>query len=178
MRMDPSGDMVHLEFRVPSRGLIGLRTKILNATYGEAIMHHNFYDYEFFKGGIPHRNVGVLVGIERGEAVAYSLDALADRGDFFVQPGDPVYEGQVVGEHCKPNDIIVNVCKTKKLTNIRAAGADKKIILSPPRVFSLEDALEYIEEDELVEVTPKAVRLRKRQLSEKQRKRSRHEHEI
>ncbi|MFO0983930.1 MAG: translational GTPase TypA [Planctomycetota bacterium] len=177
-RMEPAGEMVNLEFLVPSRGLIGLRTKVLNATCGEAIMHHNFYDYEFFKGSIPHRTNGVMVSMEGGSCVAYSLDSLADRGDFFVKPGDPVYEGLVVGEHCKPNDIVVNVCRMKKLTNIRAAGADKKIILAPPRQFSLEDALEYIEEDELVEVTPKAIRLRKRFLTEKERKRNQHEHEI
>jgi GTP-binding protein len=177
-KMEPAGEMVNLEFHVPSRGLIGLRTKVLNATNGEAIMHHNFYDYEFFKGAIPHRQNGVMVAMEGGDAVAYSLDALADRGDFFVKPGDAVYEGLVVGEHCKPNDIVVNVCKTKKLTNMRAAGADRKIILAPPRLFSLEDALEYIEDDELVEVTPKVIRLRKRFLSEKDRKRNQHEHEI
>jgi GTP-binding protein len=143
----------------------------MNATSGEAIMHHNFYDYQPLRGDIPGRTNGVMVSTETGRTTAYSLDNLQDRGTLFVGPGEAVYEGQIVGEHCRDNDLPVNVCREKKLTNIRAAGADKSIILRPPRQMTLELALEYIEEDELVEVTPRAIRLRKALLKEADRRR-------
>ncbi len=170
LKMDSHGEMAHLEFTIPARGLIGLRTRLLNATSGEAIMHHNFYDYQATRGSIPARLNGVLISTEMGRVTAYALDNLQDRGVLFVGAGDQVYEGQVVGEHCRDNDLPVNVCREKKLTNVRAAGAEKSIILKPPRQMSLEQALEYIEEDELVEVTPKAVRLRKMRLKEADRR--------
>ncbi|MEW6743307.1 MAG: translational GTPase TypA [Planctomycetota bacterium] len=171
-RMDTKRGRMLVEFEIPARGLIGLRSRVLTVAGGEAIMHHNFLHYGPYRGPIPGRSNGVLVSMEDGMATAYALDALADRGSFFVRPGDGVYEGMIVGEHCKPGDIIVNVCREKRLTNIRAAGADKKIQLTPPRVLALEEALEFIEEDELVEVTPRAVRLRKRLLTLKERKRA------
>ncbi len=170
VKMDSRGEHTHLEFTIPARGLIGLRTRLLNATSGEAIMHHNFYDYQPARGAIPARLNGVMVSTETGRATPYALDNLQERGTLFIGGGEQVYEGQVVGEHCRDNDLPVNVCREKKLTNIRAASADKSIILKPPRVMTLEQALEYIEEDELVEVTPKAVRLRKVLLKESDRK--------
>jgi GTP-binding protein len=160
-----------MEFKVPSRGLIGLRTKLLNATRGEAVMHHNYLDYEPWRGEIPRRSAGVQVSMVDGEVTNYALFNLKDRGAMFVKAGDRVYEGMITGEHCKENDIIVHPARKKHLTNIRAAGADEKLIFPPPRVFSLEEALEYIEEDELVEVTPKSIRLRKKLLKFKDRKR-------
>jgi GTP-binding protein len=170
VKMDSRGEHTHLEFTIPARGLIGLRTRLLNATSGEAIMHHNFYDYQPTRGAIPARLNGVLISTETGRATPYALDNLQERGTLFIGGGEQVYEGQVVGEHCRDNDLPVNVCREKKLTNIRAAGADKSIILKPPRVMTLEQALEYIEEDELVEVTPKAIRLRKVLLKESDRR--------
>jgi GTP-binding protein len=170
VKMDSRGEHTHLEFTIPARGLIGLRTRLLNATSGEAILHHNFYDYQPTRGNIPARLNGVMVSTETGRATPYALDNLQERGTLFIGGGEQVYEGQVVGEHCRDNDLPVNVCREKKLTNIRAASADKSIILKPPRVMTLEQALEYIEEDELVEVTPKAVRLRKVLLKESERK--------
>src|SRR5205823_3125553 len=137
---------------IPARGLIGLRTRLLNATSGQAIMHHTFYDYQETRGAIPIRSNGVMISTETGRVTAYALDNLQDRGALFVGAGEQVYEGQIVGEHCRDNDLPVNVCREKKLTNVRAAGSDKSIILKPPRQFTLELALEYIEEDELVEV--------------------------
>jgi len=172
VRMDTRGEFTHMEFTVPARGLIGLRNRLLNATNGTAIMHHNFYEYEFFRGGIPGRANGVLIASEPGQVTAYALDGLADRGVMFVRPAEAVYEGQIVGEHCRDNDIEVNVCRAKKMTNIRAAAADKTVVLKPPREMTLELALEFIEEDELVEVTPDAIRLRKRLLRENDRKRA------
>jgi len=169
-KMDSRGDLVHLEFTIPARGLIGLRTRMLNATSGEAIMHHNFYDYQAVRGDIPARLNGVMVSTETGRATPYALDNLQERGSLFIAGGEQVYEGQVVGEHCRDNDLPVNVCREKKLTNVRAAGSDKSIILKPPRQMTLEQALEYIEEDELVEVTPKAIRLRKMLLKEADRR--------
>jgi GTP-binding protein len=170
LKMDSHGDLTHLEFTIPARGLIGLRTRLLNATGGQAIMHHNFYDYQPVRGGIPARVNGVMVSTETGRATPFALDNLQERGILFIGGGEQVYEGQIVAEHCRDNDLPVNVCREKKLTNIRAAGADKAIILKPPRQMTLELALEYIEEDELVEVTPKAIRMRKRFLTENERK--------
>jgi GTP-binding protein len=172
LKMNSRGDMTHLEFTIPARGLIGLRTRLLNATGGQAIMHHNFFDYQPVRGAIPARLNGVMVSTETGRTTAYALDNLQERGSLFIGPGEQVYEGQIVAEHCRENDLPVNVCREKKLTNIRAAGADKAIILKPPRQMVLELALEYIEEDELVEVTPSAVRLRKMYLKENDRKRA------
>ncbi|MCP4589812.1 MAG: translational GTPase TypA [bacterium] len=161
-----------LEFAIPTRGLIGLRNRLMTATQGTIIMHHNFYEYEFFRGGIPHRTNGVLVASESGQVTAHALDSLAERGVMFVSPGQQVYLGQVVGEHCREGDLIANVCRGKKLTNIRAAAADKTVVLKAPRELTLEVALEFIEDDELVEVTPDAIRLRKRHLVESDRKRA------
>jgi GTP-binding protein len=168
--MESRNDLTHLEFTVPARGLIGLRTRLLNATSGEAIMHHTFFDYQPSRGVIPARLNGVLISTETGRTTAYALDGLQDRGVLFIEAGQQVYEGQIVGEHCRDNDLGVNVCREKKLTNMRAAGSDKSVILKPPRQMTLEQALEYIEDDELVEVTPSAIRLRKTFLKENDRK--------
>jgi len=170
--METRGDSTVMEFTIPARGLIGLRNRMLTATNGTAIMHHNFYEYEFFRGDIPGRRNGVMIANEPGQVTAYALDNLADRGDLFVAPGTRVYEGQIVGEHCRDNDLEVNICRAKKMTNIRAASADKTVVLQPPRVMTLEMALEFIEDDELVEVTPDAIRLRKRSLKELDRRRA------
>ncbi|MCR4293214.1 MAG: translational GTPase TypA [Candidatus Kuenenia sp.] len=163
----------HFEFKAPSRGLIGLRNRLLSSTRGEAVMHHNFYDYEPYKGDIVHRTQGVLVSMAAGETTAYALDGLQDRGMMFVKPGEEVYEGMIVGEHCEQNDIVVNVIREKKATNIRQATGEKGVKLSPHREFSLEMALEYIEDDELVEITPKTFRLRKKFLTENERRTTR-----
>ncbi len=171
--MDAMESRTQVEFTVPARGLIGLRNRLLTATNGTAIMHHNFYEYEFFRGSIPGRANGVLMASEPGMATAYALQNLADRGSFFIAPREPVYEGQVIGEHCRENDLPVNVAREKKLTNMRAAGSDKTVVLKPPREMTLEMALEFIEDDEYVEVTPDALRLRKRVLKESDRKRIR-----
>ena len=170
--METRGDSSVMEFTIPARGLIGLRNRMLTATNGTAIMHHNFYEYEFFRGNIPSRQNGVMIASEPGQVTAYALNNLADRGDLFVAPGTQVYEGQIVGEHCRDNDIEVNICRAKKMTNIRAASADKTVVLKPPRAMTLEIALEFIEDDELVEVTPDAIRLRKRSLKELDRRRA------
>ncbi|MBX2890409.1 MAG: translational GTPase TypA [Saprospiraceae bacterium] len=170
--MEPKGDRFLLRFDIPSRGIIGLRSNILTATQGEAIMTHRFEGYEPWKGEIAGRQNGSLIVMETGTAIAYSLDNLQDRGIFFVEPGEEVYEGQVIGENNRPNDLVVNVTKTKKLTNMRASGADDKASLPPPRRFTLEEALEYIQEDEYVEVTPKNIRLRKVHLNENDRKKA------
>jgi GTP-binding protein len=167
-----SGGFVHLEFTVPARSLMGLRSRMLNATQGEAIMHHTFLGYEPVRGTTPGRPFGVLIANETGMSTAYSLDALYDRGEFFIKPGDQVYEGQVVGEHCRAGDLVVNVVKGKKLTNVRAAGKDDNSQVRPVRIMSLETCLEYIEDDELVEVTPSTVRLRKIMLIEADRRRA------
>jgi GTP-binding protein len=161
----------HVEFSIPARGLIGLRTKLLNATRGEAIIHHRFEGYRPQEGEVPHRANGVLVSQERGKAVGYALFKLQERAEMFVAPGDEVYEGMIVGENSRDNDLVVNPIKEKKLTNIRSAGNDENILLKPPRKMSLEMALEYIEDDEYVEVTPAAIRLRKMRLTEQERKR-------
>ena len=163
--------MTHIEFTIPARGLIGLRTRLMNATSGEAIMHHNFYDYQPVRGSIPARVNGVMVSTETGRSTAYSLDNLQERGTLFIGAGESVYEGQIVGEHCRDNDLPVNACREKKLTNVRSSTAEKTILLKPPRQLTLELALEYIEEDELVEVTPRAIRLRKMFLKEAERRR-------
>jgi GTP-binding protein len=170
VKLETRGDNAHIEFTIPARGLIGLRTRLLNATSGLAIMHHTFFDYQPTRGPIPGRLNGVLISLETGTTRPFALDGLQDRGIMFVSAPVPVYEGQIVGEHCRDNDLVVNVCKEKKLTNMRASGSDKSIILKPPRQMTLELALEYIEEDELVEVTPTAIRLRKMYLKENDRK--------
>jgi GTP-binding protein len=169
---DAKGGHVRQEFLIPSRGLIGLRTKMLSSTRGEAVMQTLFHGYAPHKGPIPGRSTGVQISMAEGGAVAFALFGLKDRGPHFVKPGDPCYEGMLVGEHCRPDDIDVNPCRTKRLTNIRSAGNDENVILSPPRVFGVEEALEYIEDDELVEVTPKSIRLRKRILSETARRKA------
>jgi GTP-binding protein len=171
VKMDSRGDMTHMEFLIPARGLIGLGTRLMNATSGQAIVHHNFYDYQPLKGAIPSRVNGVMVSTETGRATPFALENLQERGMLMVAAGEQVYEGQIVGEHCRDNDLPVNVCREKKLTNFRAATSEKSILLKPPRQLTLELALEYIEEDELVEVTPRAVRLRKMYLRENERKR-------
>ncbi len=165
-------DYVHMEFMIPSRGLFGLNARILTATQGRAVMHHTFERYEPMRGSIPQRQAGVMIATETGTVTAYALDALYDRGAFFVKPGDEVYEGQVVGEHCKDNDIPVNAAKTKQLTNIRSSSKDDAARVRPPRIMSLEVCLEYIQQDELVEVCPKSIRIRKRLLKEGDRRRA------
>jgi GTP-binding protein len=162
---------IHMEFNIPSRGLFGLHARLLTATQGRAVLHHNFERYELMRGSIPQRQAGVMIATEPGTVTAYALDALFDRGTFFIEPGDVIYEGQVVGEHCKDNDIPVNPVKAKQLTNMRAAGKDDNARVKTPRRMSLEQALEYIQEDELVEITPKFIRIRKRLLKEADRKR-------
>ncbi|GAB4289433.1 MAG: translational GTPase TypA [Coriobacteriia bacterium] len=164
---------VHLEFKIPSRGVMGLRTRILNGTRGEATLFHHFSEYGPYRGVVGGRQNGSLIAMSTEPAVAYALDALQQRGTLFVGPGELCYEGMIVGEHAKDNDLVVNVAKSKQLTNMRAASADKGIQLTPPRTFTLEEALEYIEDDELVEVTPTSVRMRKRLLSENDRKKAR-----
>jgi GTP-binding protein len=170
--MMPKGDMVRLEFDIPSRGLIGLRNNLLTATQGEAIMAHRLKDYEPWKGPMPMRINGVLISKEKGTATPYSMDKLKDRGTFFIHPGVDVYTGQIMGEHIKPGDLVVNLCTAKQMTNFRAAGKDDNAVLAPPREFSLEEAMEYIQEDEYVEVTPENIRLRKIFLDENERKRA------
>ena len=171
IHMDTKGDRTHLDFDIPARGLMGLRSNLLTASQGEAVVAHRFKGYEPYKGDIERRTNGSLVSLETGVAVAYSMDKLQDRGRFFVEPGDVFYAGQVVGEHTRERDLNINICKTKKLTNMRASGSDDKVMLPPPIKFSLEEALEYIQEDELVEVTPKSMRIRKIILDEIERKR-------
>ncbi|MCG3165825.1 MAG: GTP-binding protein TypA/BipA [Bacteroidia bacterium] len=169
--MQPKGDLVHLEFQIPSRGLIGLRNNILTATAGEAIMAHRFRSYEPWKGDIPGRINGVLISIGAGKSTAYSIDKLQDRGFFFIDPGDEIYGGMIIGENNRMDDLVINVMTEKKLTNMRASGSDAKVKIAPARKFSLEEAMEYIQEDEYVEVTPKSIRLRKIYLDENERKR-------
>jgi GTP-binding protein len=166
-----TGGFVHMEFSIPARSLIGLRSRLLTATQGNAVVHHSLLGYEAVRGSIPHRQNGVLLASEPGLCTAYALDALYDRGIFFIRPGDEVYEGQVIGENCKAGDLVVNVVKGKKLTNMRASGKDDNSQVRPPREMSLEGCLEYIDEDELVEVTPTKVRLRKIMLREADRRR-------
>jgi GTP-binding protein len=170
LKMESIGDQTHLEFTIPARGLIGLRTRLLNATQGQAILHHNFHEYAPYKGDIPSRVNGVMVSTETAKATAHAIENLQERGIMFVAPMDSVYEGQVVGEHCRDNDLPVNICREKKLTNMRASTAEIKTTIKSPRLLPLELALEYIEDDELVEITPKSIRLRKALLKENERK--------
>lgn len=172
VHMEPRGDRTLLEFEIPTRGLMGLRSNLLTASQGEAIVAHRFKEYQPFKGEIESRSNGSLVSLETGQSIAYSMNKLLDRGRFFVEPGEDIYAGQVIGEHTRERDLNINVCKTKKLTNVRAAGSDEKIILPPAIKFSLEEALEYIQEDELVEVTPHFMRIRKILLDPLARKRN------
>ena len=167
--MEPKGDLQHLEFKIPSRGLIGLRNNVLTATQGEAIMNHRFTAYEPFKGPIPGRINGSLISMEGGQCTAYAIDKLQDRGVFFIEPGDDLYTGQVIGEHSRDNDIVVNVQKGKKLTNMRASGSDDNVRIAPPKRFSLEESMEYIQKDEYLEITPKSIRMRKIYLDENER---------
>ena len=160
-----------MEFDIPSRGLIGLRNAILTSTAGEAIMAHRFKAFEPWKGNIPGRISGVLISKEKGPAVAFSMDKLQDRGSFFVEPGDEVYTGQITGQHIRPDDLVINICTEKKLTNMRATGSEDKMRIAPKIKFSLEEAMEYIQGDEYVEITPKHIRMRKIYLDENERKR-------
>lgn len=171
LNMERKADRVHLEFNIPSRGIIGLRNILLTATAGEAVISHRFKAFEPLRGEIDSRQNGSLIAMETGTAFAYSIDKLQDRGKFFIFPGEDVYEGQVVGESTRQGDLVLNVTKSKKLTNFRASGSDEKTKIAPPIVFTLEEALEYIQEDEYVEVTPNAIRLRKIYLNENDRKR-------
>jgi len=159
--MEPKGDLQHLEFDIPSRGIIGLRNNILTATAGTAVMTHRFTEFKPVKQGIPGRNKGSLVSMEAGQAMAFSIDRLQDRGKFFVEPGDKIYKGQVIGEHTRDNDLAINVIKGKQLTNMRSSGADKATSIAPKIDFSLEQSMEYIAEDEFLEVTPESLRIRK-----------------
>ena len=170
--METQGDRVNIEFDMPSRGIIGLRTNVLTASQGEAIMAHRFKEYQPYKGDIERRSNGSMIAMESGTAFAYAIDKLQDRGKFFIYPQDEVYTGQVVGEHVHEKDLVINVTKSKKLTNMRASGSDDKARIIPPVVFSLEEALEYIKADEYVEVTPKSMRMRKVILDELERKRA------
>ena len=169
--MNPKGSRMICEFKIPSRGIIGLRNQLLTATAGEAIMNHRFVEFSPYKGEIPGRINGSLISMERGSAIPYSLDKLQDRGKFFVSSNEAIYSGQVIGENTRQDDLVVNVTKTKKLSNVRSSGTDDKVKLAPPIKFSLEEALEYIQKDEYVEVTPKSLRLRKVFLDENERKR-------
>lgn len=170
--IDSKSDRIYLNFKIPSRGIIGLRNQMLTATEGEAIMSHRFIDFEPWKGDISLRHIGSLIAMETGVAVAYAIDKLQDRGNFFIAPMENVYEGQIVGQHIRQDDLVINVIKTKKMSNMRAAGSDDKIILTPPLDFSLEEYMEYIGEDEYLEITPKSLRLRKIILNETDRKRA------
>jgi len=170
--MEAKGDRMICEFMIPSRGIIGLRNLLLTATAGEAIMTHRFREYQPFKGDISQRINGSLVSMENGKAIPYSIDKLQERGRFFIDPGEDIYEGQVIGENSRGDDMVVNVTKTKKLSNVRAAGSDDKARIAPAIKFSLEEALEYIQKDEYVEVTPAHLRLRKVYLREVDRKRN------
>jgi GTP-binding protein len=170
--MESQGERVNIEFDIPSRGIIGLRTNVLTASQGEAIMAHRFKEYQPYKGDIARRTNGSMIALESGTAFAYAINNLQDRGKFFISPQDEVYAGQVVGEHVHDNDLVVNVTKAKQLTNMRASGSDEKARIVPPVIFSLEEALEYIKEDEYVEVTPKSMRMRKVLLDHLERKRA------
>ena len=170
--MEPKGDLMHLEFHIPSRGIIGLRTSILNMTAGEAIMSHQFKEFTPWKGPIPGRTKGTLIVLENGTTIPFAMNKLQDRGKFFVPPGVDVYQGQIIGEHSRENDLVVNVTKTKKLSNMRSSGADDKVKIPPPILMSLEESMEYIGDDEYVELTPENIRLRKIFLKEHERKRA------
>jgi GTP-binding protein len=170
--MEPKGDILHLEFNIPARGIIGLRNNILTATQGEAIIAHRFKAYEPWKGDIPGRINGVVMSMDKGKTTAYSIDKLQDRGRFFIDPAEEVYAGQVIGEGIRPGDLVVNVTRAKQLTNMRASGSDDNVRITPKINFSLEEAMEYIEKDEYLEVTPKSIRMRKILLDENERKRA------
>lgn len=170
--MEAQGDRVNIEFDIPSRGIMGLRTNVLTASQGEAIMAHRFKKYEPYKGDILRRTNGSMIALETGNAFAYSIDKLQDRGKFFIDPGEDVYYGQVVGEHVHDNDLVINVTKAKQLTNVRASGSDDKARIIPKTVLSLEECLEYIKADELVEVTPQSMRIRKTILDHNERKKA------
>ncbi len=172
VKMEEKGNFKHLVYHIPARALMGLRNRMLTATTGEAVMHHRFYQYEFFKGSLPQRQNGVMISMGTGAVNAYGLDALQDRGVFFCKPGDDVYAGQIVGEYNKDADIVVNVQKAKKLSNMRTSSADRALKLAPPVLFSLEEYLEFIADDELVEITPKSIRVRKIILDENARRRT------
>jgi GTP-binding protein len=172
MHMDPRGEMTHMVFEIPARGLIGLRSRMLTATQGEAIMHHAFERYVPWTGEVPSRQQGVLISLETGQVTAYSADALGDRGVLFVEPGEQVYAGQVIGEHNRDNDLTVNVTRAKQMTNFREATKEAFTKLKAARKLSLEQYLEYLEDDELVEITPTNVRMRKRMLRESDRKKA------
>jgi len=172
LRMDVKGVYAHCEFVIPARGLLGLRSRLMSGTQGEAIMHHNFHEYQPFRGEIPKRANGVMISMVDGPAVAFAMDSLQQRGTMFISPGDDIYQGMIVAENARGDDMVVNPCKEKKLTNMRASGSDKNVLLKPPRLMSLEYALEYIESDELVEITPSKIRLRKKVLTEDGRKRA------
>ncbi|MDP5028091.1 MAG: translational GTPase TypA, partial [Flavobacterium sp.] len=171
LSMEAKGERMIIKFNIPSRGIIGLRNQLLTATAGEAIMSHRYIGYEPFKGAIPGRNNGSLISMENGKAIPYSIDKLQDRGKFFVEPNAEIYEGQVIGENSRGDDMCINVTKAKKQSNVRSSGNDEKARIIPPIIFSLEEALEYIQKDEYVEVTPKSIRLRKIYLTENDRKR-------
>jgi GTP-binding protein len=171
IKMEKKGSLTALEFHIPSRGLMGLRNRVLNTTSGEGIMHHRFYQYEYFKGSIVQRQSGVLISMHDGSSTAYAINSLQDRGKFYIEPGDEVYRGQILGEYNKDNDIEVHVQRGKKLTNMRASGSDKAAKIAPAIKFTLEESLEYIKDDELVEVTPKSIRMRKLYLDPNERKR-------
>ena len=173
LSMSPKGDRMLLEFQIPSRGIIGLRNYLLTATAGETIMSHRFIEFQPYKGDIPERQNGSLISMEKGKSIPYSLSNLQDRGKFFVDPNEDIYEGQVIGENSRADDLVINVTKTKKLSNMRSSGADEKVKIAPAIQFSLEEALEYIQADEYVEVTPSTIRLRKVLLTENERKRAR-----
>ena len=173
INMESRGARQLIEFHIPTRGLIGLQSRAMTASGGEAIVAHIFDHYEPFKGAIPSRLNGTLVSMASGKSVAFAIDGLQLRGTFFIDPNEDVYEGMIVGEHCKEGDLVVNVQRAKQLTNLRAAGSDRNMKIAPPRRMSLEQALEYIEDDELVEITPKTVRLRKVYLTELDRRRQR-----
>lgn len=171
LHVEKKEDRVNLEFKITARGLIGLSQPLMTATEGNAVVSHRFSGYEPWKGELQQKRNGALIAMETGTAIAYSIDKLQDRGRFFIDPNEAVYEGQVIGEHTRPDDLVVNVTKTKKLTNMRASGSDEKVSIAPAVKFSLEEALEYVGEDEYVEVTPGSIRLRKIRLKEHERKR-------
>jgi GTP-binding protein len=170
--METQGERVNIEFNIPSRGIIGLRTNVLTASQGEAIMAHRFLEYQPYKGDITRRSNGAMIALESGTAFAYAINNLQDRGKFFIEPQDAVYAGQIVGEHIHDNDLVINVTKSKQLTNMRASGSDEKARIVPATILSLEEALEYIREDEYVEVTPKSMRMRNVILDHLERKRA------
>ena len=170
--MESQADRVNIEFDIPSRGIIGLRTNLLTASQGEAIMAHRFKEYQPYKGDITRRVNGSMIALETGTAFAYSIDKLQDRGKFFIDPGEEVYFGEVVGEHVHDNDLVINVTKAKQLTNVRASGSDEKARIVPKTVMSLEECLEYIKADEYVEITPKSIRMRKIILDHNDRKKA------